>query len=168
MRWRAVPDGPVLTESDVHALRALAAEVRDKYPPAYDEQEIRDLVAFVASLGDGPANPSPQVDEVLLPRGQQLFAANCAPCHGATGKGDGTAAASLDPKPRDHSNRAYMDTLTDESIAEVVKVGGALRGFPNMPSHPHIGGEDMVALVAYVRTLSRGPDGVQVVALDVD
>jgi mono/diheme cytochrome c family protein len=109
-----------------------------------------------------------KVDAAMLERGRGVYTANCAPCHGATGKGDGTAAASLDPKPRDHSNRTYMDTLTDESIAEVVKIGGALRGFPNMPSHPHIGGEDMVALVAYVRTLSRGSDGVQVVALDID
>jgi ABC-type multidrug transport system ATPase subunit/ABC-type transport system involved in multi-copper enzyme maturation permease subunit/mono/diheme cytochrome c family protein len=109
-----------------------------------------------------------RVDAALLDHGHTVYVQNCAPCHGETGKGDGTAAASLDPKPRDHTNRAYMDTLTDASIAEVVKVGGALRGFPNMPSHPHIGGDDMVALVAYVRSLSRGVEGVRVVDLDVD
>jgi Cu-processing system permease protein len=109
-----------------------------------------------------------RVDAALLERGAQVYLQNCAPCHGLTGKGDGTAAASLDPKPRDHSNRAYMDTLSDESIAEVVKIGGAMRGFPNMPSHPHLGGEDMVALVAHVRTLSRGVEGVSVVDLDAD
>lgn len=108
------------------------------------------------------------VDAAMLDRGHHVYEQNCAPCHGATGKGDGTAAASLDPKPRDHTNRAYMDTLSDASIAEVVKVGGALRGFPNMPSHPHLVGDDMVALVAFVRSLSRGADAVREVELDVD
>ena len=113
---------------------------------------------------DGEAH----VDAAMLERGHEVYVQNCAPCHGATGKGDGTAAASLDPKPRDHTNRAYMDTLSDASIAEVVKIGGALRGFPNMPSHPHLVGEDMVALVAFVRSLSRGADAVREVELDVD
>lgn len=31
--------------------------------------------------------------------GKELFAANCASCHGESGLGDGAAAASLDPKP---------------------------------------------------------------------
>jgi high-affinity iron transporter len=34
-----------------------------------------------------------------LAQGAQLYAENCAGCHGAEGKGDGTLAASLDPKP---------------------------------------------------------------------
>jgi Cu-processing system permease protein len=109
-----------------------------------------------------------RVDAAMLERGQHVYVQNCAPCHGLTGKGDGTAAASLDPKPRDHSDRTYMDTLSDASIAEVVKIGGATRGFPNMPSHPHVGGEDMVALIAYVRTLSRGGEQVSEVMLDID
>ncbi|HUP21908.1 MAG TPA: ABC transporter permease subunit [Thermoanaerobaculia bacterium] len=139
------------------------------------------LVVAVALVGcqageDGDATRSAaggrdglhRVDAAMLERGQQVYVQNCAPCHGLTGKGDGTAAASLDPKPRDHSDRTYMDTLSDASIAEVVKVGGALRGFPNMPSHPHVGGEDMVGLIAYVRTLSRGGEQVKEVTLAID
>jgi mono/diheme cytochrome c family protein len=130
------------------------------------EQTKADLSS--ASDDDDDEGEERHVDAALLERGHMVYVQNCAPCHGETGKGDGTAAASLDPKPRDHTNRAYMDTLTDASIAEVVKVGGALRGFPNMPSHPHLGGEEMVALVAYVRSLSRGAEGVGVVDLDDD
>src|SRR5579884_2445350 len=36
-----------------------------------------------------------------LAEGKTLFNANCAPCHGASGAGDGPAAASLNPKPAD-------------------------------------------------------------------
>ncbi len=38
VRWRPAADGPVLTESDIAALRELAVEVQDKYPPALDER----------------------------------------------------------------------------------------------------------------------------------
>lgn len=34
-------------------------------------------------------------------RGQKLYAANCASCHGAQGRGDGPAGAALKPKPTD-------------------------------------------------------------------
>jgi mono/diheme cytochrome c family protein len=114
-----------------------------------------------------PAPASPQTTEVtaaLLDRGVVIYKANCVPCHGPTGKGDGPSAAMLDPKPRDHSNRAYMDTLTDQQIATTIVSGGAPK-FPNMPSHPHIKGGDLAAIVAHVRTLSRGGDQVSVVDL---
>jgi ubiquinol-cytochrome c reductase cytochrome c subunit len=64
-------------------------------PPAYDEQEIRDLVAFVATLGDGPAIPAVAVDDGLVPAGQRLFAANCAPCHGASANGGAVGGGAI-------------------------------------------------------------------------
>ncbi len=69
------------------------------------------------------------------------------------------------PAPRNHSNSEYMDQLTDQKIADTVRMGGIISGYPNMPSSPHITGTDVVALIAYVRALGRGPDGVQTVTL---
>jgi len=40
-------------------------------------------------------------DDVSVKRGRSLFAMNCISCHGATGRGDGPVAPSLDPKPAD-------------------------------------------------------------------
>ncbi len=48
----------------------------------------------------------------------------------------------------------YMTRLTDDMIAETVKMGGVIRGYPNMPSSPHIKGDEMVGLIAFVRRLS--------------
>jgi mono/diheme cytochrome c family protein len=94
------------------------------------------------------------IDQPLLASGQNTYKLNCVPCHGPLGKGDGPSAAGLNPKPRDHSNREYMSRLTDDMIAETVKMGGAIRGYPNMPSSPHIKGQEMAGLVAFVRRLS--------------
>ena len=130
------------------------------------------LAACGGGSGDQPstaepepaAAPSTQVTAALLERGAGVYKANCVPCHGPLGKGDGPSAAALDPKPRDHSNRVYMDQLTDQQIANTIVQGGAPK-YPNMPSHPHLRGEDLVAIVAHVRTLGRGPDQVSTVDL---
>ena len=90
----------------------------------------------------------------MIERGRAIYKVNCVGCHGDTGKGDGPAAAAMKPPPRDHTDYAYMSTLTNKQLADVIKMGGAIKGKPLMPSHPQIGGAEMDALVAYVRTLS--------------
>jgi mono/diheme cytochrome c family protein len=50
-----------------------------------------------------------------------------------------------------------MDTLTDETIGKTIQMGGAISGKPSMPSNPQIRGDELAALIAYVRSLSH-PD----------
>lgn len=88
-------------------------------------------------------------------RGREIYKANCVACHGETGKGDGPGAGVLKPPPRDHTDRAYMDTLSDKEIGDIIRMGGAIKGKPLMPSHPQINGPDLAALIAYVRSLSQ-------------
>ena len=92
----------------------------------------------------------------MLNRGREIYKANCVACHGESGKGDGPGAGVLKPPPRDHTDQVYMSTLTDKNIADVIQMGGAIKGRPLMPSHPQIRGTDMDSLVAYVRSLSAG------------
>ncbi|MDP2054065.1 MAG: cytochrome c [Acidobacteriota bacterium] len=99
-----------------------------------------------ASSASGAAKPG---------RGRELYKANCVACHGEGGKGDGPGAGVLKPPPRDHTDRAYMSTLPDQEVGEIIKIGGAIKGKPGMPSHPQISGDDLAALVAYVRSLSQ-------------
>ena len=56
-------------------------------PPAYDNDEIEALVAYVASLGPGPAIPEVDVAAADSVSGGELFRANCAACHNAAGVG---------------------------------------------------------------------------------
>jgi mono/diheme cytochrome c family protein len=124
--------------------------------------------ALACSPGDEPpadsarpaaaaSSPAKTVTPAMIARGREIYQANCTACHGEGGKGDGPGAGVLKPPPRDHTDYAYMSTLTDKEIADVIKMGGAIKGRPLMPSHPQIGGSDMEALVAYIRTLSA-PD----------
>ncbi|HLL08725.1 MAG TPA: cytochrome c [Nocardioidaceae bacterium] len=74
-------------------------------PPQYDEEQIRALAAYVASLGPGPAIPRPgdydisNVTEEQLVQGGEYFRTNCTACHNFAGAGgalpDGRYAPSL-------------------------------------------------------------------------
>ena len=99
--------------------------------------------------------PKPAVSAANIEQGRTLYKTNCAACHGETGKGDGPGAGVLKPPPRDHTDRAYMSTLTDKQIHDVIKMGGAIKGKPLMPSHPQFKDTELAALVAYVRSLSE-------------
>ena len=111
-------------------------------PPAYDEQEIRDLVAFVGSLADGPPIPDVDLDESLLSRGHQLFAANCAPCHGATANGGAVGGGAIAP-PLTGSDPVI--------VAEAMITGPGQMPVFDIPE------EDRNAVVTYVEYL-RGAD----------
>lgn len=130
------------------------------------------LLTIVIGACGGTPEPPPdpnapvvhQVTPAMMEQGKATYMANCAPCHGPEGKGDGPASATLNPKPRNHSNSEYMDALTDQKVADTVRMGGIISGYPNMPSSPHITGDDVPALIAYVRSLGH-PEGIETVTL---
>ncbi|MCB1069586.1 MAG: c-type cytochrome [Verrucomicrobia bacterium] len=90
-------------------------------------------------------------------KGAATFKLYCAACHGETGHGDGLAAAALNPKPRNLTDKAYMDTLTDEHIFKVIKEGGASVGLSAMmaPWGAILKTDEAVHdVAAYVRSLA--------------
>ncbi len=125
------------------------------------------MVAAIACTSESPASggnagtgaAASKTAAAKPGRGQELYKANCVACHGETGKGDGPGAGVLKPPPRDHTNSEYMSTLSDKEIGDIIRMGGATKGMPQMPSHPQINGADLDALVAYVRSLSRPRTG---------
>jgi cytochrome c oxidase cbb3-type subunit 3 len=88
-------------------------------------------------------------------QGKKLYGQFCASCHGQSGKGDGAAAAALNPKPRDHTNKEYMSKMSDDEMLKVIKNGGASVG--KSPLMPPWGGalkDDQIQdVIAYIRTL---------------
>ena len=64
--------------------------------------------------------------------GKFLYTKYCSICHGTEGKGDGFNAFNLDPKPKDFTEKQYMQALTDEKLSETISHGG--RGVNKSPS----------------------------------
>jgi len=48
------------------------------------------------------------------------FQQKCSTCHGPQGKGDGPAAAGLNPKPRNYHDQAYMSSVTDQQLHDSI------------------------------------------------
>lgn len=82
-------------------------------PAAFGKQEIRALVAYVASLGKGPAVPTPQPERGSLPTGESLFASHCAGCHQIVARGGYVTGAVPPP----------LTDATPRQIAEAVRIG---------------------------------------------
>lgn len=69
--------------------------------------------------------------------GKDNFIANCTPCHGDTGKGDGPLADTLGEgiRPRNLSDANLLSARTDEFLFKVIKSGGVAVGLSeSMPS----------------------------------
>jgi cytochrome c oxidase cbb3-type subunit 3 len=88
-------------------------------------------------------------------QGKKLYGQFCASCHGQAGKGDGPAAAALNPKPRDHTDKEYMSKMSDDEMLKVIKNGGASVGkSPLMPPWGASLKDDQIQdVIAYIRTL---------------
>lgn len=96
------------------------------------------------SLADG--------DEV---RGKALYLKHCSGCHGVEGRGDGPGAATINPKPNDHTNTQYMSSLSDQHLFSVVRRGGIEVGRKAMPPFPHLSDAEIKDLIAYMRSISK-------------
>lgn len=84
--------------------------------------------------------------------GKKFYDAKCSLCHGAAGKGDGPAGASLNPKATNFTDKEKMKKSDDElfkSISNGVK-GTSMIGYAGSISEA-----DRWNLVAYIRSLSK-------------
>jgi high-affinity iron transporter len=117
-------------------------------------QSIRKDVIVVTKLEVAPTQwPS-------LARGRELFANNCASCHGMKGLGDGPAGAGLDPKPANFHGKERMGQLSPFQAFNTIRLG--VNGTGMAPS-PYLPEKDVWALAFYVVSLrhENGADAKQ-------
>jgi ubiquinol-cytochrome c reductase cytochrome c subunit len=79
----------------------------------FSEEQIKALVAYVASLAPGPAIPKPKPQDGDLSAGMSLFTDRCAGCHQVAAQG-GVVTGALPPS---------LEDATDVQIAEAVRIG---------------------------------------------
>jgi mono/diheme cytochrome c family protein len=93
----------------------------------------------------------------LMTRGRELYDRTCATCHGATGAGDGPAAAGLVPKPRNFTRKeGWKNGARIEDIYRTLEEG--LKGSA-MVSYNDLPRRDRMALVHFVRSLGAFDHG---------
>jgi ubiquinol-cytochrome c reductase cytochrome c subunit len=110
--------------------------------PIYSEEQIRALTEYVVGFG-GEGPEIPQVREGgEVHRGWELYTANCAACHAATGSGNAVGGGNV----------AYgLGQATDLQIAEAIVVG------PGVMPRFNLDQQDRDAIIAYVRFLREDP-----------
>lgn len=106
---------------------------------------------WVAPPGADDVKSSLVVSPAVLAAAKTLYIANCSPCHGEKGRGDGPAAMGLNPKPADHTSEAVQGQ-TDGAIFWKLSEGRA-----PMPAYKKVfTDQQRWELVAYIRTLAKG------------
>lgn len=119
------------------------------------------MAAMSTLIGSAPS----WADADAIARGKEVYngIGACASCHGEKGKGDGLAAAALNPKPRSFADGEFLyDTDgdgkagTDADLMNILQHGAAkYGGSPLMVGRPDISKEDHRALIAYIRSLEE-------------
>jgi ubiquinol-cytochrome c reductase cytochrome c subunit len=123
------------------------SSIRDQPGPdrvLLTDNEIRSLVAYVASLGSGPTIPHLNPAAGTISQGLALFTDHCAGCHQVVGRGGFVTGALVPP----------LQSATPTEIAEAVRIGPYL-----MPrfSARQISDAQLNSIVKYVLS-TRHPD----------
>lgn len=110
-----------------------------------------------AMMGGVPApydkleNPLPRTS-ATVDRGAAVYGAACAACHGATGLGDGAAAANLTPRP---ANLAWLSGMPmsrwDGFMYWTIAEGGASFGTAMPSFKATLPKADIWAVIAYIQ-----------------
>jgi ubiquinol-cytochrome c reductase cytochrome c subunit len=96
-------------------------------PSPYDEEQVAALVAYVASIGEGPEIPEVDLD-ASIQEGASLYLRNCAACHQASGSGGALSYGR---------NAPGLAEATPVQVVEAMRVG---------PGQMPVFGEDAFSL----------------------
>jgi mono/diheme cytochrome c family protein len=84
-----------------------------------------------------------------------IYGERCTTCHGASGRADGIAGASLHPPPRNFTDAKWQAATSDERIRDVIHDGGFAHGLnPAMPAQPDLTRNDLDVMVKCVRSFT--------------
>ena len=171
-----VVDGRVVAPAEVEEARLFIEEAKrsaGQLPPEWSAAAIKELdvvQALVArrasasevasrvrrltttlstglgvSLDDVPGvNPS-------LARGAEVYQAQCAQCHGSLGRGDGPAAAGLDPVPANLADAVSLHTQSPLDFYRRITIGVVGTAMPSYEET--LSAEDRWAVASYASLL---------------
>lgn len=106
---------------------------------------VRNVVAYVRTLSGPTIKGS-------VAAGSDLFNSYCWVCHGRSGKGDGPAAAKLQPKPRDFTDAAFKARATDKELFDIISSGSHASAYMPMWGLT-LSEQEIWDLVEYIKSL---------------
>ncbi|MEX2660007.1 MAG: c-type cytochrome [Acidimicrobiales bacterium] len=112
--------------------------------PAYSPDQIEALVAYVASLGDGPEIPDVDLGAADLAEGGELYRTGCAACHQAAGAGGALSYGT---------NAPSLMSATPVQVVEAMIVGPG-----QMPVFGRLSDEERDSIARYVLALQEIED----------
>ena len=136
-----VSGSPVLAQQHGHQQMMMPRVPADKLA------EARALV--------NPLPPSPDIVE----QGKVIYEGKggCVNCHGASGRGDGPGAATLNPPPRVFRSHGFWNHRSEGEIFWVIKYGSPGTGM--IPFGGMLSDEEIWTVMQYERSFSGGPHG---------
>ncbi len=143
----ASPKRPALLTQADQLVVAVTAKAESQHVATLARRLADDLLAGYP-IGAVPAAP-PEPGRVTA-----LYAQQCAACHGSAGRGDGPAAAGLDPPPIAFTDAGRAAQRTPLALYEVISQGVPGTG---MASFAGLSEEDRWALAFYVGNLAYSP-----------
>jgi ubiquinol-cytochrome c reductase cytochrome c subunit len=111
--------------------------------PAYSSDQIAALVAYVASLGAGPAIPEVNTSGADVANGGVLFRANCASCHQSAGAGGALSYGQYAPD---------LKHATATQVVEAMRVGPGQMPVFNEATFTNQQATDIAAYVEYLHS----------------
>lgn len=144
---QALPPHPLRTELAAAASR-LKQAVERKESPQQVSQLAREANRLLLQAYPFPVAPRALPD---LSRGAALYQAQCASCHGATGAGNGTFAAKLEPKPIAFTDEERARSRSLMALYQVISQG--VEG-TSMPAFASLSEHDRWSLAFYVGSLA--------------
>lgn len=143
---------------------AIVGHLGISVPAIHDRALAPAFLAANATAASYPtslvASPVPDNDDTIA-RGRGLFAANCATCHGDSGRGDGPYAAGLPVLPANLTLHGSMHTPGD--LYWMIAHG--IPGTPMPAFSPRFSDTEIWTLVEYVRALANVRDQASPAAL---
>lgn len=132
-------------------------------PASLEQPDRLDLIASFLLQRDAPWTGGESVAGVPEPLpadttpGAATYRAQCAPCHGVQGAGDGFNAPFLPVAPTAHGDSAAMSLRPDDTLYDGIHAGGRILGRSHlMPAFgASLDDRGKRSLVQYIRTLCR-------------
>jgi mono/diheme cytochrome c family protein len=120
---------------------------RHPMPPRVPADKLEEARALTSPVPDSPD---------IVEKGKALYEGKggCVNCHGKSGMGDGPAAASLDPSPRNFHHHGFWRHRTEGEIFSVIKNGSP--GTAMIAFSGTLSDEEIWTVIRYLRTFSGG------------